>query len=370
MSHPALPSLLPMDVGPRVDRLRGELVEAGWDAMLVTKAANIRWLSGFTGSNGRLLVTSDGLIAITDGRYRVEIAAQLAEAGVDATIEVTTDGVGKVLAAAVARGANVALEANDITWSGHDQVADWLPGRELIAADRVIEELRKVKDDGERSRLSRAAAMADIALAEVQPRLGEGLTERVVARTLDNIMIELGADEPSYETIVAAGPNSALPHARPTDRVIEPTDLVVIDVGARLDGYGSDMTRTFVAGGEPSESQLRLYDAVIEAQAAGVAAVRAGVDERQIDTACREVLAAHGLVDGFIHGTGHGIGLEIHEDPILSPRSEGILRSGFVVTVEPGVYFPEQGGVRIEDAVVVGENGCEPITHSPKTAVP
>lgn len=367
-----LPPLVAMEVPGRLDQVRQALVEAGVDTFIVTKPHNIRWLTGFTGSNGRLVVTVDTLTAVTDGRYREQIARQLAATGVEAEVEVTTTGVGEALAAAITAGSAVGLEANHVTWKARDQVAEWLPDRELVATDGLVEELRKHKDDGERSRLERAAAIADRALAEVHPSLGDGVTELEVARRLDRLMVDGGADEPSFETIVASGPNSALPHARPTHRVIEQGELVIIDMGSRVDGYGSDMTRTFVAGGDPESldpEQRRWYRAVAEAQAAGVAAVTDGAVIRDVDAACRQVLEGHGLEEAFVHGTGHGIGLEIHEDPILSPRTDGILRAGYVVTIEPGVYVPSLGGVRIEDSVVVGPSGCEAITHSPKLAL-
>ena len=364
------PDLVPMQVASRVDRLRAVLADLGADAVLVTKPANVRWLTGFTGSNGQLVVTGDRLVAITDGRYEQQIADQLAIAGVQADVEVTTTEVGAVLERELHAGTRVGLEATHVTWAYRDKVAQWLPGRELVALDAPIEGLRKIKDDGELSRLARAAAIADAALASVEPELDGRPTEREIAQLLDGAMLSLGADEPSYDTIVASGPNAALPHARPTDRVIDAGDTLIIDVGARLDGYGSDMTRTFVIGDAVTREQQRWYDAVGEAQAAGVAAVADGVDERSIDATCRAVLDVHGLVDAFIHGTGHGIGLEIHEDPILSPRSTGILRAGYVVTVEPGVYVPSNGGVRIEDSVIVTDDGCRPITHSPKRITP
>ena len=364
------PALVPMDVAARADRVRSALADRGADALLVTKPANVRWLTGFTGSNGQLLVDDGGLTAITDGRYERQIADQLDAAGVSATVEITVTETGAILDRALATDASLGLEAHHVTWALRDKVEGWLPGRELVPVANLIEELRKVKDDGERSRLARAAAIADAALAIVEPELEARPTEREVARRLDTLMLEFGADEPSYDTIVASGPNAALPHAHPTDRVIAPGETLIIDVGARLDGYGSDMTRTFVIGEAATDEQQRWYDAVTDAQAAGVAAVAAGVDERAIDSACRAALDEHGLVDAFIHGTGHGIGLEIHEDPILSPRSTGILQAGYVVTVEPGVYLPDRGGVRIEDAVVVTDGGCEPITHSPKRMTP
>ncbi len=365
-----LPPLVAMEVASRVEPVRASMVAAGVDALWVTTPANVRWLSGFTGSNGRLLITADGIVAVTDGRYREQITDQLGAAAVEARIEVTTTEVGAVLRRALDPSARLGVEANHLTVAAHDQLRGWLPEATVVATLGLVEEHRQVKDAGERSRLARAAAMADVALARVAPRLADGLTERQVAQALDRTMVDLGADEPSYDTIVASGPNAALPHARPTRRIIEPDDLVIIDVGARLEGYGSDMTRTFVAGGRPSPTQQRWYDAVIESQAAGVATVAADVELRAVDTACRDVLASHDLVDAFIHGTGHGIGLVIHEDPFLSARSDGILPRGSVVTVEPGVYITGEGGVRIEDAVVVTEDGCDVITLSPKTITP
>lgn len=371
---PPLPELQPMDRSARIDRLRAALGRwgegGGVEAMVVHKPANIRWLTGFTGSNGLLLVTDEAVVAVTDGRYQDQIAAELAEAGVEATVEITITEIGRILAHHLGSRHRLGVESHHVTWRQRDDLAESLPDAQLVPLDKPVEGLRRDKDDGERSRLARAAAIADAALARVLPRLGDRPTERQMARALENAMFDLGADALSFETIVASGPNSALPHARPTDRVIEPEDLVVIDFGAAIDGYGSDMTRTFVAGGEPTAEQRRLWDAVREAQAAGVAAVVDGAAERSIDEACRSVLVGHGLGDAFTHSTGHAIGLEIHEDPILSARAVGILRAGYVVTVEPGVYVPGVGGVRIEDSVIVGNGGCQPITHSPKRLAP
>ncbi len=359
-----------MDVGRRVDAVRAAMAEADLEALIVSKLPNVRWLTGFTGSNATVVVRADGLLVVTDGRYRTQVAAELEGSGVDATVEITVTDLGEVLDRFCAGLGPVGLEAHHVTWARRDQVEGWLAGRRIVAADPLIEPLRVVKDDGERSRLARAAAITDRALAAVTSEIQPGVTERSLARALDNAMVDLGADGPAYDTIVAGGPNSALPHARPTGRPLEVGDLLVVDVGARLEGYGSDMTRTFVVGADPDPTQRRLYDAVTAAQAAGVAAVADGVDQVAVDGACREVLDEWGLLEAFIHGTGHGIGLEIHEDPFLSPRSTDILRAGSVVTVEPGVYLPELGGVRIEDSVVVASGGCQPITLSPKTPTP
>ena len=223
-----------------------------------------------------------------------------------------------------------------------------------------------MKDAGEVDRLRRAAAIADHALASVMSDLPPAVTERDIARRLEAVMVGNGADEPSFPTIVAAGPNSARPHAVPSERPLSNGDLLVVDMGARVDGYGSDMTRSFVVGSFTAETE-EIYQRVAEAQEAGVAAVRDGVAARTVDQVCRELLTDAGMGDEFIHGTGHGIGLEIHEEPFLSAQNDDdLLVAGQVVTVEPGVYRSGVGGVRIEDSVIVTADGCQPITLSPK----
>lgn len=359
-----------MDRRARLDLTTSAMVAAGIDALVVTKAVHIRWLTGFTGSNGMAVIGPDGLTLITDQRYEVQVAHQLAEAAVTADIAITRDPSEPVVTA-VGSAKTVGLESADVTWAQQRRFAEWLGPRTLSPTEDLIEAERRIKDSAEVARLKMAAAIADAALDAVRNDLGAGMTEAQIATTLDRYMVDLGADGLSFPTIVAAGPNSAKPHARPSDRVIEAGDMVVIDFGAAVDGYGSDMTRSFLVG-DTTDRQREIFDAVIEAQAAGVAAVADGVEEREIDRVCRDHLSAHGLGEAFIHGTGHGIGLEIHENPILSSRASGILRSGYVITVEPGAYLPELGGIRIEDSVVVTESGCEPITLSSKdpTVVP
>jgi Xaa-Pro aminopeptidase len=363
-------SLPQMDRTARLDRTRQAMAEQGIDALAVTKAVNIRWLTGFTGSNGLVVVGPDGLTLVTDQRYEVQVAQQLAGAGVTAEVAITRDPSDPV-AAAVGSAKTVGLESTDVTWAQQRRFLSWLEGRDLVPTEDLIEALRRIKDEAEVARLKMAAAIADAALGAVRSDLGAGMTEAQIATSLDRHMVDLGADGLSFPTIVAAGPNSAKPHAQPSERPISSGDMVVIDFGAAVDGYGSDMTRSFLVG-ETSARQREIFEAVIDAQAAGVAAVADGVEEQAIDRACRDRLTEHGLGEAFIHGTGHGIGLEIHENPILSSRSSGILRSGYVITVEPGAYLPELGGIRIEDSVVVTESGCEPITLSPKdpTVVP
>jgi Xaa-Pro aminopeptidase len=228
-----------------------------------------------------------------------------------------------------------------------------------------VEGLRRRKDPGEVARMQAAAAIADAALAAMRHRLGERPTEREFAMELDWTMRRLGADDVSFETICASGPNGAKPHARPGTRHIDDGDLVVLDFGALVDGYHSDMTRSFAIG-EVDDTRRRMLEVVAAAQQAGVETVAAGVDCAGVDAVCRQIIEDAGWGDAFVHSTGHGVGLDIHEQPRVAATSEETLETGWVVTVEPGVYLPEHGGVRIEDTVLVTDDGCRPLTGSPK----
>jgi Xaa-Pro aminopeptidase len=365
-----LDRLPPMAVGARVGRLRAAFADASCDALLVTRLTNVRYLSGFTGSAGLLLVTGDDLLLVTDGRYRDQSVEQLAAAGVDGRVEITGTGQRDVLTAATgaASVARLGLEAGDVTWAQQRRYADeWFADLELVPTESMVERLRRIKDDGEVARIEAACAIADAALAEVRPRLGEGLSEQAFGLELDTAIRRLGASGNSFETIVASGPNGAKPHARPTSRQVQQGDLVVLDFGALVDGYCSDMTRTVLVG-EGDDVQQRMVDVVGASQQAGVAAVGPGVACADVDAACRDVIDDAGWGDAFLHSTGHGVGLDIHEDPRVSKQSEVVLEPGMVVTVEPGVYLPGQGGVRIDDTVVVTEAGCRRLTNAPKTA--
>ena len=360
----------PLAIAERADRARAAAAEQGCDALVVSDLTNIRYLTGFTGSAGVLVIRPADLVLLTDGRYQEQAADQLGAAGVDAELVVTRD-IPPRLADAVAGVARIGLEADHVTWDTQRRWAEVLP-TEPVPTTGVVLGLRAVKDDGEVARLQRAAEIADGALAEVRHRLVDQPTEREFARALEAAMLERGAQGPSFETIVASGPNGARPHARPTDRVIGASgegELVVLDFGALYDGYHSDMTRTLVVG-EPTATQQRMLDVVGAAQRAGIDAVRAGVRCVTVDTACREVVADAGWGEAFVHGTGHGIGLVIHEEPRLSPESESLLAPGHCVTVEPGVYLPDHGGVRIEDSVVVTATGSRPLTGAPYGPTP
>jgi len=373
--------LPPLHVAGRIDRLRrvfpdkgpggSGVSRGGIDALFVTRLVNIRYLTGFTGSAGLLLVGPDEVLFVSDGRYRDQAADQLAAAGVPARIEISGTEQKRIVhdVAKAAGYGRVGLEAHGVTWSQQRAFAsEWFPGAELVATEGLVEELRRVKDGGEVARIRAACHIADTAFANVRSRLVERPTEIDFALDLEFEMRRLGAAAMSFEPIVAAGPNGAKPHARPSDRRIEPGELLVLDFGCMVDGYCSDMTRT-VSVGDPGPEARRMYETVLESQRAGREAVREGVDCAAVDKACRDVIAEAGWADAFLHGTGHGVGLEIHEDPRVAATGKGSLATGYVVTVEPGVYLTGIGGVRIEDTVVVTPDGCEILTASPKDLV-
>jgi Xaa-Pro aminopeptidase len=357
-----------MEVSSRLHRLRLEIVDA--DGLLVTSITNVRYLTGFTGSAGMLFVLPGEVVFLTDGRYGTQAGEELAAAGVDGRIVVArmADQAEQarqiVEAGAIGR---LGLEAAHVSWARQRSfAADWFPGVELLPTVDLVESLRRVKDAGELARLAEAAGIADLALDRIRSQLASGLTEEAFGRALDFEMRQLGASGPSFETIVASGPNAAKPHHRPSPRLIQAGEPVVLDFGARFDGYCSDMTRTVWVGALADPELRRAVDVVLASQAAGVAAVGPGVDCAEVDKVCREVIAAAGWGDLFVHGTGHGVGLDVHEAPSVTATSADTLQVGHVVTVEPGVYLPGLGGVRIEDTVVVTEDGCRPLTSTPK----
>jgi Xaa-Pro aminopeptidase len=355
----------PLEVAPRMDRLRARFDDAGVDGLVVTNLANVRYLTGFTGSAGVLAVTREGALLTTDGRYRTQSAEQVTSAGAPVEIEIgglqaQRDAVRAWLSAST----RVGLEADHVSWSAKRQWADLLG--EPVATSGEVEALREVKDAGEVDRVAKAAAIADAALEQVLPMLSERVTEADFALALDSAMRRGGAESTAFETIVAAGPNSAKPHHRPTTRVIASGEPVVVDFGAAFEGYRSDMTRTFSVGGQPEGDMARVFEVVRDSQARGVAEVAPGVSCKAVDDACRAVIKAAGWAERFEHGTGHGVGLDIHEAPTVSPLGTATLVAGMIITVEPGVYLPGTGGVRIEDTLVVTGDGSRPLTNFSK----
>jgi Xaa-Pro aminopeptidase len=347
----------------RRQRLRDAVRATGAEAALVTRLVNVRYLTGFTGSNAALIVTGDSALLATDGRYTTQASGEAPD------LERVVDR--ECARALVARAATdrvglLAFEAHDVTVELHAELAG-LPGApDMRPLGHAVEELRTVKDEDELALLREACAISDRALAETLGGVAPGQTEREVARALDAAMVELGADGPAFDTIVASGPNSAVPHHRPTEREIVRGDLLKIDFGALYGGYHADCTRTVVVGREPEAWQREIYDVVRAAQRAGRHALAVGADVRDVDATARQVVADAGYGEAFPHGLGHGVGLEIHEAPLLGYAATGRLAARTPVTVEPGVYLPGRGGVRIEDTLVVGDGEPELLTTTPK----
>jgi Xaa-Pro dipeptidase len=351
----------------RREALRVQIRDRGLDALLVVDLLNIRYLTGFTGSNAALVVHAadeQHTIFCTDGRYLTQSAEQVPD------LERVIDrNSGIALAARVAKEQfrKTGYESHHVTVEALDGLADAAAGVELVRAQGMVEALRVVKDDIEIEALRMACAAADRALADLMEHggLAPGRTEREVARELENRMLENGAADKAFDTIVAAGVHSAIPHHRPTDAVLRSGDFVKLDFGALVDGYHSDMTRTLVLG-EPADWQREIYELVAASQAAGRAALKPGADVKDVDFAARDVIERAGRGEEFLHGLGHGVGLQIHEAPSLAKTGDGTLSAGMAVTVEPGVYLAGRGGVRIEDTLVVREAGPELLTLTTK----
>lgn len=343
-----------------LDAVRERLRDLDVDALLVTQPANVRYLSGFSSPEDAVVVlTLEDAWLITDARYTV----QAAEESWLTQQEITRDVLERT--AALAGGCALAIEADHLTVAQRATLERHL-GRDVTATEGLLRPLRMRKRPFEVAWLREAARITDLAVAEVVDGvLRPGVREIDVALALEGVMRREGADGVSFEIIVASGPRSAMPHGVASTRRIEPGDLVTIDCGARIGGYHADMTRAIGVG--PVGATLRAwFDQVLDAQRAGVAAVAPGVDGVAVDAAVRERLVAAGLGEAFAHSTGHGTGLQIHEGPSLSPKSSDTLQAGMVVTVEPGVYVADVGGLRIEDLVLVTEVGAEVLSGTPK----
>jgi Xaa-Pro aminopeptidase len=334
----------------RRDRARQALAAAGADAVLVTKGVNVRYLTGLVSSNAAVLVTANGPdVLSTDNRYAGTAAHDCPDLDVLIEREVDAELVGRALDLGLHR---VGFEDGDLTVSRFKVLTDLDAELTLIPLGGVLDDLRIVKDETEIEFLARACEITGAAFSAVLDRLKPGVTEREFAVALERAMVDFGAEAPAFGTIVASGPNGAIPHHAPGQRQFESGDLVTVDCGARYAGYHADMTRT-VAIGQPAAWQRDLYQVVADAQAAGVAATRAGADAAEPDAAARNLISEAGYGEHFTHGVGHGVGLEIHEAPWLSPVGTGTLQDRVPITIEPGIYLPGMGGVRIEDTLVV-----------------
>jgi Xaa-Pro aminopeptidase len=346
----------------RRERLISLFREQKIDSFLIAALPNVRYLSGFTGSNGAILLTAERALLFTDPRYQTQAPQQS-----DCEVKIAK---GAVLAEIVSWQKKLGLrrlgfERSRISFSDYDYLKSQRLAAKLVPVTDVVEKLRMVKSPKEIATIRTAVELNSAALEHALSALKREMTEIDLAAEIEYRMRQLGADGPSFETIVATGPRTALPHAHPTPAPINGNQLLLIDMGATVAGYASDMTRTMSVGHLPPKAR-RMYHAVLESQLAAIDAVKAGVAASRVDRAARRVLKQHGLDKLFIHSTGHGLGLEIHEGPRIGRKGTEGLEAGMAITIEPGAYLEGFGGIRIEDTVVVTEKGCEILTPTKK----
>ena len=374
LNSPQFSSLPPLLVTDRLQRVLEIAQDSyGVNALVVLSMDNIRWLTGFTGSTALLLIKDNDSILIVDGRYTQQAIDQIHMSGASArVVEARTQSLQIGQLSRELEGSNICgFDSSDVTVLNFEMIVAQIPCA-FVAVNGVVQQLRRVKTDAEIARMQLASRATDMALAEVQLMLEDAssfeISERDVRDELEYKMRRFGADGPSYETIVATGVNSVKPHHRPTGTIIREGDSVVIDVGGLVDGYHSDMTRTFLIG-EVSSELAAIHDLVLYAQREGVLAVRPGVSGASIDEVCRSIIKQAGYVPDFVHGTGHGVGLQIHEMPWVRTDFIEPLQCGEVVTVEPGVYRVGVGGVRIEDLILVTATSSRTLTLSQKESL-
>jgi Xaa-Pro aminopeptidase len=351
-----------MDHQARRDRLRKALHKAGIDALLVTDFTNVTYLTGFTGDDSYLLVRRDGEIILSDPRYTTQLGEECP--GVDLHIRPPGASMIQAVAKAVPIG-RLGIEGDSMTVGLRDRIAAKLAKTDIVATSGLVEKLRQIKDKEEITRLRNAVWQAEKAFAVLRSTLRPEMTEKEAADELEHQFRLFGAKDAAFPTIVAVGPRAALPHAAPTGKCIGEADFVLVDWGASEGLYRSDLTRVLVTG-RISPKFERIYRLVLEGQTQAIAAIRPGVVAHDVDNVARTVIAKAGFGHRFRHGLGHGLGLLVHEAPRLAVKNPTILKPGMVVTVEPGIYLPGWGGVRIEDDVLVTRTGHEVLTHVPK----
>ncbi len=350
----------------RAERLQEMLAREGMDAFLITRPENRYYLTGFTGTSGAVLLTRAELFLITDFRYDEQARGQSPHCNVvvaNETLLETLEGLDARL-----NIRRLGCEGDFITHQQFISLEEKFRDREIIPVSGFVESLRAVKDSLEIEAITGAVRLSDMTFEHILPLVGEGVSEKDLALEIEFFMRKNGAEGVAFHQIVASGYRSAMPHGTATGKSLKAGDLLILDFGAVLGGYSSDITRT-VAVGRKDKKMDEIYGIVLEAQLAGISAVRQGVRAWEVDRAARDVIENYGYGGNFVHSTGHGLGLQIHENPRLSSRDGTELKKGMVITIEPGIYLPGWGGVRIEDTVVVEESGCRVLTASPKDSL-
>ena len=354
----------------RLDALRAKFESSGIDGILIGSDENRRYVSGFTGTAGNLIITADAAVLATDFRYIEQAGQQSPDFRVLRVMGGGSDWLTNLLSELGVR--RLGFESQHMTVATHERLSGVFAeagngdGVSLVSTAGLVEELRSVKDEAEMALLQRAIDISDKAFEEVSQVLKDGMTEREVAWLLERTMRELGADSVSFPTIVAAGPNAALPHHRADDTPLRNGQPLIIDMGARYQGYCSDLSRSLCIGGDEDDTFRKVYSTVLRAQQTAIDAVRSGMTAGEADGLARAVIEEAGYGKEFGHSLGHGVGLEIHERPGVGPNSPVVLEDGMPFTIEPGIYISGWGGVRIEDIVVLEQGRARVISHAPK----
>lgn len=353
-------ALSPLDLSDRADKVRSQISKS--EAVVVMDPSNVQWMTGFTGSNGTVYIDHERFLLITDQRYQEQGPLQIMQTGSTAELSISKNSIEDL--SKLAGRKTIKLDSNQVTWATAVRLGETLGG-DIVPSD-PLNAFRAQKDQCEIERISLAAKIVDQALKDTVPLFSQKISEMEIATHLDNKIREYGASESAYKTIVASGVNSSKPHAQPTEKQIEHGDLLIIDVGAVVDGYRSDMTRTFVIG-KPTDLQQNYLGVVLEAQQEGIKILEPDMPCAEIDRRCRTKIEEAGWGPSFIHGTGHGVGLDIHESPAINSQSKEKLLTGMVVTIEPGIYFTDSCGVRWEDLYEITETGARQLTLSNKS---
>ncbi len=350
----------------KIVNIRKAIIKNNLGGMLFTNLSNIRYLVGYSGSSGMLWITPKQTIFLTDFRYKEQSAKEVKNARTVIVATGLINDLAKLPEFIKAR--KIGFEEQAMTYFQYRRLQKEARGKKLVPVSGMAEKLRQVKTAEEIFKITRASQIADQAFSRIVKFIKPGISEKLIAAELDHTLKILGSSNPSFDSIVGSGPNGALPHAQPTDRKIRKGDFIVLDFGAIYQGYHSDMTRTICIG-KPSAKHLEVYNKVLEAQALGLKSVRAGIKGKEVDQIVRRVITDAGYGKYYGHGLGHGVGLEVHEGPNMGMKTENILPNNSIVTVEPGIYLPGWGGVRIEDLVVVTKNSCRALSKSTKKLI-
>ena len=350
----------------RLNKLHEYISIKNYDGMYITNSTNIRYLTGFTGSAGLLLVLDQSAYFFTDGRYIQQSKEQVQNAKITIISNSYFDELKNhnLLSSKM----NIGFESEHMSFSYYETLISNFPKINWISTNSIVENLAAIKDNEEIQSLKTAIEITDEVFTKIIPEIKQGVTEKYISTKISYLFKMNGAEGDSYESIIAGGPRSALPHARPTDRKFEKGDFIVMDFGALYNGYHADMTRTLVVG-KPTNKHTEIYNIVLESQLNGIKTARSGIPCSKVDNACRSIIQDNGYGDMFTHSTGHGIGLEVHTLPRVHKNNHELLKQNQVITIEPGIYIPDWGGVRIEDDCLILDSSCQPLNKSSKELI-